>query len=135
MTRSLILACVLLMGAGGCLPDLVPGQHTGAIRQNQVPPDYHIEIAVKNSGRGPSARTLVYFNAIDATSPTRPVILQETRELPPLPRGASRTLGCDFELSRLHAGSASVVEVLVDPKGMVKELDENNNRVQWNLPW
>ncbi len=135
MIRLATLACVLLMGASGCLPDLVPGQHQAGPQPAPEPTIYSIEMEVKNIGVAPSTKALVYFNAIDASASSHHPFLQHIEELPPLPKGTSHTLHCEFELERLQTSPANAIEVLVDAKSYVKESNEKNNRAEWALPW
>jgi hypothetical protein len=131
MIRTVMVACVALLVVGGCMPDLVPGEHKTTFNletvDNMTVSVCSVKLEVKNIGSGPSLKEVpVYFIA-------NPTTLQQSANVPPLQSGASGWVMCRFDVRELHAKGAKTCEAIVDPKNAVKESNERNNNAEWNL--
>jgi len=128
MKRMKILSFILILSAAllGCAPDLVV-KNLG-VTWNTANKKAKAEIA--NIGNKDAGKFMVYFNGDENPVPPnhRP---QVAFNIPGLAKGASLTLIADFA-PLAHPDNNNLANVykitaLVDPKGMVKESNENNN--------
>lgn len=142
--RDYLLLCLLALLASCSLwpkksskqPDLVVGSVERGIASTESPPQYIVKFTVKNIGTGPSGPTNVYINAINLTPPAgvNEIRIQNGVNIPALlPGQATAPIQTKFILSQIHAREVSVMRILVDPKNLVIESDESNNKWQW--PW
>jgi len=116
-------------GLLGLMPDLTVVAKDWSVAGTQ----YVINLTVKNIGTAPSNDTLVYINAIDPTPPPglNQIRIQFSEPLSALPPGAEHSFSKNIPLSKIHAKEIDNIDVLVDPKSVVKESDENNNFETW----
>lgn len=129
MKRSKILAYILILllfALVGCAPDLVVRDLD--VTWDEVNKEAKAEIA--NIGNKDAGNFMVYFNGDENPESTnhRP---QVRHNVPGLAKGASAILEADFgplaHPDNNHLGNIYKIRVLVDPKGMVEESNENNN--------
>jgi hypothetical protein len=128
MKRVNIFAFILILSAAllGCAPDLVVKDLD--VTWNTANKKAKAEIA--NTGNKDAGKFMVYFNADEEpVSPNH--IPQVSFNIPGLAKGASLTLIANFA-PLAHPDNNNLANVykitaLVDPKGMVKESNENNN--------
>gem|GEM_PF-3562754 len=118
----LVLAAVL----AGCAPDLVVKNLD--VMWNATDKKATAEIA--NVGNKDAGNFMVYFNGDE--NPVSPNHRPQLRySVPGLAKGASVVLNADFaplaHPDNDYLGNVYKITVLVDPKGMVKESNENNN--------
>jgi WD40 repeat protein len=120
------------------LPDLIVSYHSSEVHANgSLPPKYIVRFKVKNIGRAISNPTSVYINAIDpfAASGTNEIKIQKTASIQPLgPNSSSGLITITFDLAEITTDEVSKIEILVDPKNMVKESLETNNTAEWIWP-
>lgn len=117
----------------GCAPDLV-------VKNVDVTWDAankKAEAKIANIGNGDAGNFMVYFNGDEnPVSPNRRP--QVSHNVPGLAKGASITLYADFaplaHPDNNNLGNVFKITVLVDPKGMVKESNENNNTQEKPIP-
>ncbi|MCG3256914.1 MAG: hypothetical protein KAU62_12535 [Candidatus Heimdallarchaeota archaeon] len=96
--------------------------------------DYVIKLKVGNIGYAPSPNgVLVYINAIsDVFHPgVNEIRIQESYALPLLNPGDDYDHLIKFPLREMHAKEVNRFHVIVDPKGQVMELREDNNEEKW----
>ncbi len=120
------------------LPDLVVSSHAASFDTSDPSvPKYLVEFRIRNVGTAPSPATLVYVDALDpdpqpGTSTQR---MQETAYHAALAAGEeSVQLQVAFDLAKMHAEDVHVVRITADPKAMVTEAFENNNKAEWVWP-
>ncbi|MFV9677942.1 MAG: CARDB domain-containing protein [Methanosarcinales archaeon] len=128
MKRAKILAFIfiLLFALVGCAPDLVVKDLdvTWAVANKKA------KAEIANIGNKDAGNFMVYFNGDeDPVSPNRRP--QVRHNVLGLAHGASTILDADFgplaHPDNNNLGNVYKITVLVDPKGMVKESNENNN--------
>jgi hypothetical protein len=123
---ALLFTVLLFFAFAGCGPDLVV--KTMSVNWNTT--NKKAKATIANIGDEDAGPFLVYFNAEEnpVSQNYRP---QVTHQVPGLAKGASIVLNADFApLARPqnhYLGNVYKISVLVDPKGMVKESNENNN--------
>ncbi len=135
MKRMKVFAFIFIIAAAlvGCAPDLVVKNLD--VTWNAVEKKASAEIA--NIGNKDAGTFMVYFNGDeDPESPNhRP---QVSYNIPGLAKGAAITLDADFaplaHPDNDYLRNVYKITVLVDPKGMVKESNENNNVKEVLLP-
>jgi len=129
----LSLVVMLLFVTGGCAPDLT-------VKKLKVTWDgtnRKAEAEIANIGTKDAGKFMVYFNGDEnpVSANHRPQVRQEVQGLA---RGAFITLYADF--ARLahpdnnNLGNVYKITVMVDPKGMVRESNEENNNKDAPIP-
>ncbi|NOY39406.1 MAG: hypothetical protein GXO95_04045 [Nitrospirae bacterium] len=134
MKRMKVLSFIFILSVAlvGCAPDLVVKNLD--VTWNAVEKKARAEIA--NIGNKDAGTFMVYFNGDeDPVSPNhRP---QVRYNIPGLAKGAAITLDADFaplaHPDNDYLRNVYKITVLVDPKGMVKESNENNNVKEFML--
>jgi subtilase family serine protease len=127
------LALILSVAFVGCAPDLVVKN----LAVNWVAADKRAKAEIANIGNKDAGNFMVYFNGEeDPVSPNRRP--QVSHNIPNLAKGNSIVLEADFA-PLAHPDNHNLVNVkkirvLVDPKNMVKEKNENNNEKEFPLP-
>jgi len=124
---------ILLFAFVGCKPDLT-------VKDLNVTWDAankKAEAKIANIGNKAAGNFLVYFNGDEnPESPNRRP--QVSHIVPGLAKGASIILKADFaplaHPDNNNLGNVYKITVLVDPKGMVKESNENNNVQESPIP-
>jgi len=127
------LMLILLFAFVGCKPDLT-------VKDLNVTWDAankKAEAKIANIGNKAAGNFLVYFNGDEnPESPNRRP--QVSHIVPGLAKGASIILKADFaplaHPDNNNLGNVYKITVLVDPKGMVKESNENNNVQESPIP-
>lgn len=122
-----------LMFFAGCKPDLT-------VTELDVTWDDADKIAVakiKNIGDANAGPFMVYFNGEE--DPVSPNHRPQVREnLPGLDKGASIELTANFaplaHPDNMNLANVKKIVVLVDPKSMVQESNENNNSMEEPVP-
>lgn len=128
--RTLALVLILMFAVIGCAPDLV-------VRDLDVAWDADNKKAkaeIANIGNKDAGRFLVYFN-VEEDPESQNHIPQVSHNVASLAKGNSIILDADFaplaHPDNSNLGNVYKILVLVDPKGMVKESNENNNRMEF----
>ena len=107
------------------LPDLTFHDYDIGIVNTTV----KFKVIVVNIGKSKSNPTFVYFNAIDTTPPpgNNEIRLQQVENLPELDSYEKHP--CQFQLTKQEIIDNQInrVEILIDPKHLVKEINEDNN--------
>ena len=113
------------------LPDLTFSGYNITSSGNLV----NIDVKVINIGKAKSGETFVYFNAIDTSPPPgkNEIRIQYRKNLPELSPGEEKL--CKFNLTTQQVTNEELnrVDILIDPKNLVNELNENNNLLQLGL--
>ncbi|MEC4684784.1 MAG: CARDB domain-containing protein [Nitrospirota bacterium] len=135
MKRVKFFAFIFILSAAlvGCAPDLVVKNLD--VTWNAVDKKASAEIA--NIGNKDAGTFMVYFNGDE--DPVSPNYRPQVRyNIPGLAKGAAITLDADFaplaHPDNDYLRNVYKITVLVDPKGMVKESNENNNVKEVLLP-
>jgi len=135
MKRQKIFAVtvLLLFAFVGCAPDLVVKN----LDVTWETANKRAEVKIANIGNKDAGNFMVYFNGDEnPVSPNRRP--QVSYNVPGLDRGASITLNADFaplaHPDNNNLGNVFKITVIVDPKGMVNESNENNNTQEKPIP-
>ena len=88
-----------------------------------------LKLTVTNIGKRKSGETYVYFNAIDTTPPPgkNEVRIQHIKDLPPLDPNQKHSYDFKLTLLQINDNQINKIDVLIDPKNLVREINENNN--------
>ncbi|NOZ25151.1 MAG: hypothetical protein GXO94_03535 [Nitrospirae bacterium] len=134
MKRLRVSALILFLSAvlAGCAPDLVVKNLD--VTWNATDKKATAEIA--NVGNKDAGNFMVYFNGDE--NPVSPNHRPQLRySVPGLAKGGSVVLNADFaplaHPDNNNLGNVYKITVLVDPKGMVKESNEDNNVKEYLL--
>ena len=124
--RIIFLFVIPLLAFTACDPDL--------IIENEIVVTWNgskkATVVIKNIGDADAGNFMVYFNGDEnpVSDNHRP---QVRFNIPSLAAGASKELEADFgplaHPNNNNLGNVFKITVMVDPKGMVKESNENNN--------
>ncbi len=127
------LTFILLSALVGCAPDLTVKQLD--VTWNAA--DKKASAEIENIGNKNAGNFMVYFNGdeMPESANHRP---QVRHNVPGLNKGASTILEADFaplaHPDNNNLGNVNKITVLVDPKGMVNESNENNNTQEFPIP-
>lgn len=117
----------------GCAPDIVAKN----LDVTWDATNKKAEGKIANIGNRDAGNFMVHFNGDEnPVSPNRR--LQVSHNVSGLSKGASITLYADFapfaHPDNNNLGNVFKIIVFVDPKGMVKESNENNNTIEKPIP-
>lgn len=131
--KLFVVALILSVAFVGCTPDL-------AVKSMDV--DWTVSnkqarVEIVNLGNKDAGEFLVYVNGDEnPVSPNRRPQVSHT--VPGLAQGASLVLESDFtplaHSDNSNLGNVYKITVIIDPKHMVKESDEDNNEEELRLP-
>jgi len=140
--ESFALALIFLFAFLGCAPDLVVKDLQLNWDPEPLPPlgsgvNKKAKAEIANIGNKDAGRFLVYFDGEeDPVSPTRRP--QVSKDVPHLAKGDSIHLEADFaplaHRDNNYLENVKKILVIADPKGMVKEKNENNNEREIPVP-
>jgi subtilase family serine protease len=118
------------------LPDLVVVRYADEYLTNTR--EYKVKATIANIGKKKSGKTTAYCNAISLVPHPglNEIRIQKDANVKALePRHTVEVEFEPFKLADMHANEVGKIQIEVDPKRMVKELNEANNVVEWYWPY